>query len=66
MLHLTCDMWYGVNILPKFQISNFTVWVYSEDFEEKGELMNESIINGGDCRTAPAKLGLLIIYLTFN
>ena len=26
------------------------------------ELMNESVNYGGDCRTAPAKPGLLIIY----
>ena len=33
----------------------------SEDLEEKGELMNESISDEGDCRTAPATPGLLII-----
>ena len=62
--HLTYDTWWGVNIPSKFQVPNsYGLCVMMiRSFGGKGpltELMNEWINDKGDCRTAPAKPGLL-------
>ena len=36
------------------------LWCF-EDLEEKDQLLNQSVNDGGVCRTAPARPGLLII-----
>ena len=60
MWHLTCDTWWGVNILSKLQLLTY----YSLEltvcwkFWTKGWL-NQLINNLGVCRTAPATLGLV-------
>ena len=62
MWRVTWDTWWGVNILSKFQLPNSygLVLTVSWRFWTKGSL-NELMSDGGDCRTAPATLGLLNI-----
>ena len=67
MWHVTHDNWCIVNILSKFQLSSsnglgfLMLWISGG----KGSL-NQSVSNGGDCRTAPAAPGLLSIWETPN
>ena len=64
---MTPDMWWGVNILSKYQLSssdglplgcNDVVKIWRKSI---GESMNELISHGRVCRTAPATPGLLNI-----
>ena len=59
--HLTCDMWWGVNILSKYQLpSSYGLgFTMSWRFRGKGWVSQLIMSNKGDCRTAPALLGLL-------
>ena len=42
---MTCDTWWGVNILSKFQLPALAVWDRQclEDSEQKDHSMNESV-----------------------
>ena len=61
---VSCDTWWGVNILSKFQLpSYYSLGQCLEDSERIGsptEWMNQWINDKGVCRTAPATPGLLI------
>ena len=65
---MKCDVWWGVNILSKFQLPALTGWERQclEDSELKDHSMNE-LINNDKCafRTAPAIPGLLDIKIQF-
>ena len=60
---MTHGDWWGVNVLSKSELPALTVWdrQFLEDYERKDQLLNQSMSDGGDCRTAPATPGLLII-----
>ena len=64
---MTCDTLWGVNILSKFQLpSSYGFGLTGlEDSEQKDdsidESVNESVTYKGDCQTALATLGMLII-----
>ena len=61
--HLTCDTWWGVNILLKLQLSSSYGLGIMMFWGSGGKgSVNESVSNGGVCRTSPATPGLLIIY----
>ena len=62
--HMTGDMWRGVNLLSKFQLTSSygleitMYWIY---FHKSS--LNVLINDEGVCRTAPATPGLLKIYI---
>ena len=53
----------GLKFSQNVSSKALTVWDRQclEDYEQKDHLLSESMSDGGDCRTAPAKPGLLII-----
>ena len=58
---MPCDKGWGVIDISKFQLSSsyrFCVMRF-EGIEEMDDSLTESMSNKGDCRTAPAKPGLL-------
>ena len=66
-LHVTCDIWWGVNILSKCKLPNsyvfFYLWYLKIWRKRLADTMTEWINKEGVCKTAPATPGLLIIYI---
>ena len=58
---MTCDMSHVVGVTSSLALMVCDLW-YIEDLEEKDDRLNEWMNDGGDCKTAPATPGLLIIY----